>query len=440
MSKESAAIDPSLLAGQEEAAPARASFAERTILRLLDDLPLGCLHLHTPDGRHRVYGHEIPGTPPARIHIHNTRFFRRMLLNGEVGFGETYVDGDWDTEDLTRLLAYFLLNLEHFPGISGTRAKRLFFGMLEKLNAIGHKLRRNTKRNSRRNIRAHYDLSNAFYQLWLDESWTYSSAYFETPEQALPEAQEAKYRRLAQKLDLRPDMHVLEIGCGWGGFALHLAREHGVRVTGLTISREQLAKGRERVEEAGLAERVDLRFCDYRDMTGQFDAIVSVEMLEAVGHEFLGTFFGQCSHLLKPEGRLGLQVILMPDKRYRTARRETDWIKTHIFPGGQLPSLTAIQEALSRTGDFILHHAESFGLHYAKTLALWHERFRACAAEVRALGFDEAFLRKWSFYLSYCEAAFAMRNITVSQLVFARPNNTQYHPPGEVALRDIIPW
>ena len=413
---------------------------ERTVLGMLRRLPHGCLHLDQLDGSRVTFGAEEPGVPAAHLRVLDAAFYRKVTFYGEVGFGEAYVEGLWETDDLTRLIAYLLLNVEHTPDLSGSRVKSWFFSFLGGLNTLRHKLRRNSKANSRANIAEHYDLSNAFYALWLDPTWTYSSAFFTPSTHTLEEAQEEKYRRLARSLQLRPGMSVLEIGCGWGGFALYAAREHGVSVTGITVSREQFTEARRRVEAAGLTDRVDIRFADYRDIDGHYDAIVSIEMLEAVGHEFLDTFFKRCTRLLSRTGRLGLQVIVNPDSRYTSSRKRADWIKKHIFPGGQLPSVAAMNAALNRAGDLFLQHAESFGLHYARTLRLWRERFHSAVEDVRSLGFDDTFIRKWSYYLSYCEAAFAMRNINVLQLVYARPNNTDLFLPGEEASRDHIPW
>lgn len=425
------------LPSREERVP---GFCERLLLGTLRRLPHGCLHLDQPDGTRITFGTEEAGVASAHLRVLDPAFYRKVIFYGEVGFGEAYVDRLWETDDLTRLLAYLLLNVEHTPDLSGSRVKSWFFSFLGGLNTLRHKLRRNSKANSRNNIAEHYDLSNAFYALWLDPTWTYSSAFFTPSAQTLEEAQIEKYRRLADRLRLRPGMHVLEIGCGWGGFALYAAREHGVRVTGITVSREQYTEARKRVEAAGLADRVDIRFADYREIDGRYDAIVSIEMLEAVGHEFLGTFFQRCTHLLSRTGRLGLQVIVNPDSRYNASRKRADWIKKHIFPGGQLPSVAAMNAALNRAGDLFLQHAESFGLHYARTLRLWRERFHGAVDDVRSLGFDDAFIRKWAYYLSYCEAAFAMRNINVLQLVYARPNNTDLCLPGEETSRDQLLW
>jgi cyclopropane-fatty-acyl-phospholipid synthase len=413
-----------LESGQTEApAPAtKAGWSRKLLLRLLDQLDADALELHLPDGSRANFGASTREELPAVIRVRSEEFFRRVLLHGEIGFGEAFMAGDWDSPDVTRVIRFFLRNAEATPGLASNRRSPLLFNLLRQLSRFRHWLRRNTVENSQRNIAAHYDLSNEFYRLWLDDTLTYSSAYFEAPDQPLRDAQEAKYRRLAERLQLRPGQRVLEIGCGWGGNAIFLARHYGVHVTGITISREQLALGRERVRTAGLEHLVDLQFRDYREVEGSFDAIVSIEMLEAVGHEFLRPYFAQCHRLLKRSGLLGLQVILSPDSRYEAGRKSADWIKKHIFPGGQLPSIPALNAAINHTGDLYLHHLDSFGQHYAQTLRLWRERYHAQLHRVRDLGLDETFIRRWHYYLSYCEGAFATAHINVAQLVYARPN------------------
>lgn len=367
-----------------------------------------------------------PATGPrAELLIHHDRFFSRVLTDGEIGFGEAYMEGDWTTPDLPRLIAALIDNFEHIPGMSGSQASIIGFNFLKLLNSFAHWRRRNTPSNSRKNISAHYDLSNDFYALWLDETMTYSSAWFDGEEE-LSSAQEKKYHRLATKLQLKEGMSVLEIGCGWGGFSLYAAKNFGVNITAITISQAQFDVAQKRIQEAGLSDKITLLLKDYRHVQGAFDAIVSIEMLEAVGHQFLKAYFAQCHKLLKPDGRLGLQVIICPDSRYDAMRRSVDWIKKHIFPGGQLPSVKALLDSVHATGDLYLHHLENFGLHYAKTLQIWRDRFHQQQDAVRQMGFDDAFLRKWDYYLAYCEAAFATRNINVSQLVLSRPNNTSF--------------
>ena len=280
-----------------------------------------------------------------------------------------------------------------------------------------------------RNIREHYDLGNDFYRLFLDPTMTYSSALFERPGQTLEEAQTAKYDRLCQKLKLKPDEHLLEIGSGWGGMSLHAAKKYGCRVTTITISEAQFRYARELFQKEGLAGRIEIKLLDYRLVTGQFDKIVSIEMLEAVGDAYLETYFAKCHELLRPGGLLGLQMITCPDTRYDSLRKNVDWIQKHIFPGSLLLSVHRVNQALRRTGDLHLHDLTEMGLSYAETLRRWRAAFNRQLPQVRALGFDERFIRKWNYYLCYCEAAFARRNISVVQTIYTRPNNpTLIHP------------
>ena len=282
---------------------------------------------------------------------------------------------------------------------------------------------------SRKNIAEHYDLGNEFYALWLDETMTYSSGYFTEAGQSLEWAQLAKYDALCRKLRLRSTDHVLEVGCGWGGFASHAVNTYGCRVTAVTISQAQYEYARDRFVREGIADSVDLRVADYRTLTGQYDKVVSIEMMEAIGDKYLETFTSQLHALVKPGGLVGLQYITVPDSRHAELKRGVDWIQKHIFPGSLLLSVGRVSEALNRTGDLFLHHLEDLGTSYARTLHSWWERFNARAGELRALGFDDRFIRKWNYYLQYCEAAFTMRNISVVQAIYTRPNNrTLNHP------------
>ncbi|MEX0332474.1 MAG: class I SAM-dependent methyltransferase [Puniceicoccaceae bacterium] len=398
-------------------------FSRKAFVNIMERFENTGIQVRFPEGTTSHFGPE--GSGGAEIHIHRDTFFKRVLLNGEIGFGEGYMDGDWSTPDLPRLLAALIENLEHIPHMSGSHSRKAAFNLLRALNRFAHWRRRNTRSNSRRNISEHYDLSNDFYSLWLDRTLTYSSAWFNGSE-SLEDAQINKYQRLCEKLCLAPGMRVLEIGCGWGGFSIHAATNFGVEVTAITISQAQFEKACERVKEAGLEDRITVKLCDYRDIQGQFDAIVSIEMLEAVGHKFLPAFFSQCHHLLKESGRVGLQVIICPDSRYEAMRKSVDWIKKYIFPGGQLPSIKALMDSANSTSDLYIHHLESFGLHYAKTLHIWRDGFNKRKDAVMELGFDEVFLRKWNYYLAYCEAAFATRNINVTQMILSRPNNTAF--------------
>lgn len=307
--------------------------------------------------------------------------------------------------------------------MSGGRGKQVLLNLLGHYNRILHKLRPNSLTTSRRNIAEHYDLGNDFYELFLDPTMTYSSALFTSPNQSLEAAQIAKYDSLCRKLKLQPTDHVLEIGSGWGGFSCHAAKNYGCKITTVTISEAQFNYAKARFEREGIADRVEIKLMDYRLITGRFDKIASIEMLEAVGAAYLETYFAKCHEVLKPDGLLGVQMITCPDARYDALRQGVDWIQKHIFPGSLLLSVGRVNQALNQTGDLFLHDFLDLGNSYAKTLKLWRENFNQQLAGIRALGFDEKFIRKWNYYFSYCEAAFAMRNISVVQAVYTRPNN-----------------
>jgi cyclopropane-fatty-acyl-phospholipid synthase len=405
------------------AAVDRRGWLEGHILGYLADMRQGRLRMTLPDGSATEFG-DPHAAERAQITVRTGDFFRKCLLYGDVGFGEAYVDGDWDTDDVAAVIGWFLRNAATAPNVSGTGKKALALNLLRFVNRAAHLVRPNSRTGSRRNITEHYDLGNAFFRTFLDESMTYSSAYFARPGMTLAEAQTEKYDRLCRALRLRPTDHLLEIGTGWGGFAIHAARVYGCRVTTLTISREQHAWAVERVAAAGLAGRVDVQLRDYRDTDGTFDKIASIEMLEAVGHRYFEAFFAQCERLLAPNGVLALQVITCPDSRYDQLRKGVDWIQKHIFPGTLLPSVARLTRAVNRTGTMSLFSLEDMGPHYAETLRRWRTNFNRASAEVLRLGFDRRFLRTWNYYFSYCEAAFASRNISVAQMVFTRPNNT----------------
>jgi len=398
------------------------SLWRRLVLRAFAQMRRGGLRMELPDGSAHFFGE--PGAHvTAVIRVQSAEFFKRCVLHGDIGFGEAFVDGDWDTDDLTAVIAWFITNVEAAPAMSGSRARPLMFNLLRAVNRAAHVLRPNSVATSRRNIREHYDLGNDFYALWLDPTMTYSSAHFVSPELTLEQAQVAKYDALCRKLRLKPADHVLEIGSGWGGFACHAVKTYGCRVTTLTISGAQFQFARGRFAREGVADRVEIRLQDYRHVTGRFDKIASIEMLEAVGDRYLETYFAKCHELLKRDGLLGLQYITCPDSRYDELRRGVDWIQKHIFPGSLLLSVGRVNVALNRTGDLFLHHLEDLGLSYARTLRTWREQFNARWPEVRARGFDERFARKWNYYLGYCEAAFAQRHITVVQAIYTRANN-----------------
>lgn len=412
----------------------------RMVLRALRDMRLGHLVIELPEGGRVEFGspadalaRALPSglAASARIRVRRPAFFSKCVLAGDIGFAESYIDGDWDTPDLSSLIAWFILNVEHAPTLSGSRRKHgqaLFINWLRLANRLGQLLRPNSRATARRNIAEHYDLSNEFFQLWLDPSMMYSSARWPAHAADLPleAAQREKNDALCRSLRLSAADHVLEIGTGWGGFGIHAATTYGCRVTTLTISKRQHDLARERVAAAGLADLVEVRLEDYRDHAGTYDKIVSIEMMEALGHDYLPAYCETLAARLKRDGLLALQFITCPDDRYRELRRGVDFIQKYIFPGSLLLSLNRVNEQLARAGGFMLHRVEDFGPDYARTLRLWRDAFEAKHEEVAALGFDARFIRKWRYYLCYCEAAFAMRNISVVQTLHTRANNLSF--------------
>jgi cyclopropane-fatty-acyl-phospholipid synthase len=411
------------------------SLYRRAVLHALRGMPRGRLELQLPEGEALVLGDGAPADRPAlksgvagsaRLRVHREAFFRQCVLGGDIGFAESYLAGDWDTPDLTAVIGWFILNLEHAPTLSGSRRRGVEtwgLNLLRGVNRLSHLLRPNAPAQAKRNISAHYDLSNDFFALFLDPSLMYSSAKWAHPDQTLTEAQTEKNDALCRSLCLTATDRVLEIGTGWGGWSLHAARHYGCHVTTVTISREQHELATRRVAEAGLADRIEVRFQDFRELTGTFDKIVSIEMMEALGHRYLDAFAASLDRLLKPDGLVALQFITCPDDRYAELRRGVDFIQKHIFPGSLLLSVNRVNARLSRAGRFVLHRLEDFGTDYARTLRLWREAFELRLDEVRRLGFDDRFIRKWRYYLCYCEAAFALRNISVVHTLHTRSNN-----------------
>ena len=376
-------------------------------------LEIGNLTIVVPDGRRFLVRGRQPG-PEAELVVHDWRFVRRVLSAGTVGVGESFIAGEWSSPDVTAFLELFARNSDATEEALAARP------LVRMLLHLRHLLNRNTRRGSKRNISAHYDLGNAFYSAWLDRSMTYSSALYDTGANDLEAAQKEKYRALARATDIRPGHRVLEVGCGWGGFAELLAAEFGCHVTALTISREQHAFATKRIADAGLSDKVDVKLSDYRDETGRYDRIVSVEMFEAVGERYWPAFFKMMAERLQPGGRAGIQVITIQDRMFPAYRRTPDFIQRHVFPGGMLPPPGALAELGRRVG-LPISVERVFGLDYARTLAEWRERFRSAWPAIEPLGFDERFKRLWEFYLHYCEAGFRAGNIDVRQIVFADP-------------------
>ncbi|MGX6647815.1 class I SAM-dependent methyltransferase [Maricaulaceae bacterium MS644] len=390
--------------------PTNVRFALRMLLRL----KVGSLTVRLPDGRDIVFEGEKPG-PEARIELSNYKIVRKVFSGGDVGFGESYMDGDWTTPDLPAALAVFSANLDEMHSIiTGGPLTRFF-------NWIFHKLNANTKAQARKNIEAHYDLGNDFYELWLDPSMTYSSARFKNETQSLEAAQQEKYAALARMIDLKPDSHALEIGCGWGGFAQYAAGVVGAKVTCLTLSPSQRDFALERIQQNQLGEKVDIKLQDYRDETGAYDAVASIEMFEAVGQEYWPSFFSKMHDVLKPGGKAGMQIITIRDDLFDTYARRTDFIQRYIFPGGVLPSVEKLRAQFDQAG-LAYEGMEAFGADYARTLNRWLHSFQDAWGEIAPMGFDDRFKRMWEFYLAYCEAGFHTGRIDVAQFAVKRPS------------------
>jgi cyclopropane-fatty-acyl-phospholipid synthase len=352
------------------------------------------------------------------IKVRDPQFYSDTVFAGTTGAGESYMRGYWDCDNLTALVRLMVVNRDLMNDVDSGWSR-----LSSPLFNLAHWLNRNTAGGSRRNIAAHYDLGNKFFELFLDESMAYSCGIFETESASLLDASTAKFNAACGKLKLTPDQHLLEIGTGWGGLAIHAARHYGCRVTTTTISREQFEMARERVARAGLSDRITLLLEDYRDLRGQFDALVSIEMIEAVGHQYLDTYFKQCSTLLRPTGAMLLQAITIRDQFYDQARRSVDFIKRYIFPGSFIPSTQALINSLARATDLKMFHMEDIGPHYARTLRLWRERLLSRRAEVHALGYPESFVRMWEYYLCYCEGGFEERQLGDVQMLLTKPRS-----------------
>lgn len=388
---------------------------KRLVLRQLARLRKGQLTVLV-DGQRLSFG-EARSSLTAELQVLDDALWGLIATNGSIGAGEAYVHGHWTSPDLTAVIRLFVANLDILDAMEGGLA-RLGRPLVQGL----HWLNRNTRKGSKRNIAAHYDLGNGLFEHLLDPTMMYSAAMFRSTEDSLEQAQLNKLERICRKLDLRASDHLLEIGTGWGSMALYAATHYGCRVTTTTLSEEQYAYTCQRVAEQGLQGRITVLRKDYRDLEGRYDKLVSIEMIEAVGHRFLPNYFQQCARLLKDDGLMLLQAITIRDQRYEQARRSVDFIQRYIFPGGALPSLTRMLEIASRDTDLNVHHLEDFGLHYARTLRLWHENLCRARHALQLLGYDETFQRMWEFYFCYCEGGFLERGIGVAQLLLAKPD------------------
>ncbi len=385
-------------------------WAFKRLAERLINISVGRLKFLLPGGQSLVFAGEEDG-PDAQLEILNYAVVGRIIRTGDVGLAEGFMAGEWNTPDLAALLTTISANLDRMHGLARGRSRlaNLFHTILHSFNA-------NTRAGSKRNIHKHYDLGNAFYAQWLDPSMTYSSARFDDQALSLEDAQRRKYQTMAKSLDLQPDDHVLEIGCGWGGFAEYAAREIGARVTGITISREQYDYAVQRMQRLQLSDKVDLRFVDYRDVEGQYDKVASIEMFEAVGQEFWPEYFNKISKVLKPGGKAALQIITIRDDLFSHYSGGVDFIQRYIFPGGVLPSLRHLREEIEQAG-MRLEQNQMFGLDYAATLSKWMQNFNGAWQDIKPLGFDERFHRLWQFYLAYCEAGFRTGRTDVGQFV-----------------------
>lgn len=396
------------------------------ILKTFTKAQLGCLEMTLPNGEIRMFGSQS-GESDASVQVLDETLFKDLVLKNDIGLGESFEQKKWESDNLTAFIRWLLANQPCFKGSTSPVFAKLAQSALLLLERFGHFRNRNSIDNSRENISFHYDLGNAFYESFLDPSMTYSSAFFAHEGQKLEDAQSEKYDRICRKINLQSHHHLLEIGTGWGGFAIHAAREYGCKITTTTISKEQYQFAVQRVHEQKLEDYIDVKFQDYRTLTGVYDRIVSIEMLEAVGHSFLGAYFDQCNKLLSPEGLAAYQVITCPNSNYDAYTHKVDWIRKYIFPGGHLPSIDSITDSIAKKKvGWDLYHMESFGLHYARTLSYWRDKFQSTVSESTLETSSESFERRWKFYLSYCEAGFLERHVNVVQLVFGKPDISTY--------------
>jgi cyclopropane-fatty-acyl-phospholipid synthase len=390
--------------------------ARQAFLKVLGSIEIGSLTLHEGCDTQHFGRADVPGEPQAEVHIHNPTVYGQLLTGGSIASGESYIQGHWSSPMPIEVTRLFSANLSTLDALDDKQS----WAMKMALN-VAHRLNRNTAEGSRENIAAHYDLGNEFFGLFLDPTMMYSSALFENSQMSLEDASVAKLDEICRQLELTPDDHLLEIGTGWGGMAMHAAKHYGCRVTTTTISREQYDYACQAVEDAGLQGKITLLCEDYRNLTGVYDKLVSIEMIEAVGHEFYQNYFECCTKLLREDGKMVIQAITMADQRYELARDSVDYIKRYIFPGGCLPSLAVIAEHVAEDTDLQIIHLRDITEDYAITLSHWRERFMSKLDSVRSMGFDEEFIRMWEYYLCYCEGGFQERIISTVQLAFAKP-------------------
>ncbi|MDZ4773039.1 MAG: cyclopropane-fatty-acyl-phospholipid synthase family protein [Planctomycetota bacterium] len=412
MTTESSTIELSTKLSTAAAAP---SFTARLVLDRLARIETGSFTI-VEGGRRHVYGNGDPAFPPALVEVRDERFFGSIAHRGTVGAGESYALGWWTTDDLTAVVRAIARNEAALSGVETGMAR-----LSRPILAIFHAFRRNTEKGSRANIAAHYDLSNEFFELFLDDTMMYSCGVFERPGATLREASVAKIDRICKKLELKAGDHLLEIGTGWGGFAIHAARTYGCRVTTTTISRAQHDLAAQRIRDAGLEGRITLLFEDYRRLSGTYDKLVSIEMIEAVGHRYYDDYFARCSKLLKPGGRMCIQAITIADQLYENAKRSVDFIQRYIFPGSCIPSVTALCTSMTKASELRLVGLDDIGTHYVETLMKWRDNLILRADDARKLGFTDEFLRLWDFYFCYCAGGFAERRIGTVHMLLERP-------------------
>jgi cyclopropane-fatty-acyl-phospholipid synthase len=396
--------------------------AMQAILKFLTHIKIGYLSVELPNKESKQFG-DPSSLDRGTLVIHDYSFFRKVMISGDIGFGEAFTEGLWDTPDLTGLITLFIKNEKALY-----KQPSLFSKLGVVRNRLSHLSRKNTPKNSRENIKAHYDLSNDMFSLFLDESMMYSSAIYPREDSSLNEAQLTKIQAIIDRAEIRSSDHVLEIGSGWGGFAIEAARRTGCRITTITLSTEQKRLAEERIQAAGLSNKIDVQLIDYRHISGSFDKIVSIEMIEAVGKEFLGDYFAAISKLLKPGGRAVIQAITIPDQRYETYCRGVDWIQKHIFPGSHIPSLGSLVQAISSRTSLLVQEVASIGLHYARTLKEWRIAFNKASQTLSDHRFNEEFQRAWNYYFAYCEAGFATSALNDIHLVLSKPKSDTLNP------------